>query len=101
MTCARLPVSFWVLLALGLALRCLAINQPLIDAGILRQAQTAAATSRRVAASSSSPSKRSASHCGTLAPVLRAKFAVCLKFWTGTMPGRIGMSIPAARTLSR
>ena len=44
MTCARLPVSFWVLLALGLALRCLAINQPLIDAGILRQTQTAAAT---------------------------------------------------------
>ena len=54
-------------------------------------AQTAAATSRRVAGSSSSPSKRSASQAGTLAPARRAKLAVCLKFCTGTMPGTIGI----------
>jgi len=47
------------------------------------------------------PVERSASHCGTLAPALVAKFAVWRKFWTGTMPGMIGMSMPFARTLSR
>ena len=35
------------------------------------------------------------------APVRLAKFATCLKFCTGTMPGTIGMLIPFARTLSR
>ena len=44
MTCARLPVSFWALLALGLALRCLALTEPLLDAHLFRQCQTAAAT---------------------------------------------------------
>jgi hypothetical protein len=44
MTCARLPVSFWALLALGLALRCVALTQPLLDAHLFRQCQTAAAT---------------------------------------------------------
>ena len=45
--------------------------------------------------------KRAASQSGTLAPVLAAKLAVCRKFWTGTIPGTIGMSMPRARTRSR
>jgi 4-amino-4-deoxy-L-arabinose transferase-like glycosyltransferase len=36
--------SFWWLLAIGVALRCVAINQPLVDAHLLRQGMTAAAT---------------------------------------------------------
>jgi hypothetical protein len=36
--------SFWVLLAIGIGLRCVAINQPLVDHGLLRQVQTAGAT---------------------------------------------------------
>jgi hypothetical protein len=34
----------WVFLAAGLALRCVALTQPIVDNGILRQAQTAAFT---------------------------------------------------------
>ena len=41
---SRLPRSFWLLLLAGLALRCLALNQPLVDAHLIRQCQTAAAT---------------------------------------------------------
>ena len=44
MTSTRLPSSFWALLALGLALRCAALTQPLLDAHMIRQCQTAAAT---------------------------------------------------------
>src|SRR3954468_21327715 len=36
--------SFWLMLAAGVALRCIAINQPLLDAHAMRQVQTAAAT---------------------------------------------------------
>ena len=36
--------SFWLLLLAGLFLRCVALNQPLLDAHLLRQCQTAAAT---------------------------------------------------------
>jgi Dolichyl-phosphate-mannose-protein mannosyltransferase len=36
--------SVWIFLAAGIALRCVAINQPLVDAHLLRQCQTAAAT---------------------------------------------------------
>jgi hypothetical protein len=39
-----LPRSFWILLIVGLALRCVAIDRPLIDAHLLRQCQTAAIT---------------------------------------------------------
>lgn len=35
---------FWLFLILGVALRCIAINQPLVDAHTIRQCQTAAAT---------------------------------------------------------
>lgn len=35
---------FWWLLGLGVLLRCVALNQPLVDAGLLRQCQTAAVT---------------------------------------------------------
>src|SRR5712691_3437097 len=35
---------FWAFLIVGIALRCVAINQPLVDAHLLRQCQTAAAT---------------------------------------------------------
>ena len=38
------PRSFWILLLLGVALRSIALFQPLIDAHTLRQCQTAAAT---------------------------------------------------------
>lgn len=44
MISARLPASFWALLALGLALRCAALTHPLLDAHMLRQCQTAAVT---------------------------------------------------------
>jgi hypothetical protein len=40
----KLRRSFWLLLVTGVALRCAAINQPLVDAHLLRQCQTAAAT---------------------------------------------------------
>jgi 4-amino-4-deoxy-L-arabinose transferase-like glycosyltransferase len=40
---------FWVLLALGIALRSVALNQPLLDAHAARQCQTAAATENRIA----------------------------------------------------
>ncbi|MEP6685751.1 MAG: glycosyltransferase family 39 protein [Verrucomicrobiota bacterium] len=36
--------SIWILLVIGAALRCVAINQPLVDAHLARQCQTAAAT---------------------------------------------------------
>lgn len=36
--------SFWLLFAMGILLRCAALNQPLVDAGLLRQCQTAAVT---------------------------------------------------------
>ena len=36
--------SFWAFLILGVILRCAALNQPLVDAHLLRQCQTAAAT---------------------------------------------------------
>ncbi len=36
--------SFWVFLILGILLRSVALNQPLVDAHLLRQCQTAAAT---------------------------------------------------------
>lgn len=36
--------SFWVLLVAGLALRCVALTEPLVDAHLLRQCQTAAVT---------------------------------------------------------
>ena len=35
---------FWILLLIGIALRLVALNQPLVDSGLLRQVQTAAAT---------------------------------------------------------
>ena len=38
------PRSFWLLLFLGVLLRAVALNQPLLDAHLLRQCQTAAAT---------------------------------------------------------
>ena len=40
----KLDRSFWLFLLVGIALRCVAINQPLIDAHLPRQCQTAAAT---------------------------------------------------------
>ncbi len=40
----RWPRSFWLLLVAGLALRCVALTQPLVDAHLLRQTQTAAVT---------------------------------------------------------
>jgi hypothetical protein len=36
--------SIWIFLVVGVALRCVAVNQPLVDAHLLRQCQTAAAT---------------------------------------------------------
>src|SRR3954469_10680755 len=36
--------SVWWFLAIGIAIRCVAITQPLIDAHLVRQCQTAAAT---------------------------------------------------------
>jgi Dolichyl-phosphate-mannose-protein mannosyltransferase len=36
--------SFWILLVAGVGVRCVALNQPLIDAHLIRQCQTAAAT---------------------------------------------------------
>lgn len=36
--------SFWWFLALGLLLRCAALDHPLVDAGLIRQCQTAAVT---------------------------------------------------------
>jgi len=44
-----LPRSFWLLLLAGLALRCGALNQPLVDAHLIRQCQTAAATKSMIA----------------------------------------------------
>jgi hypothetical protein len=44
----KLDRSFWLFLLVGIALRCVAINQPLIDAHLLRQCQTAAATESRI-----------------------------------------------------
>jgi 4-amino-4-deoxy-L-arabinose transferase-like glycosyltransferase len=40
----KLERSFWLLLMTGVALRCLALNQPLLDAHLIRQCQTAATT---------------------------------------------------------
>jgi hypothetical protein len=36
--------SIWIFLILGIALRCVALNQPLVDAHLIRQCMTAAAT---------------------------------------------------------
>lgn len=36
--------SFFLLLVFGIAIRCVALNQPLVDSGLLRQTQTAAFT---------------------------------------------------------
>ena len=40
----KLDRFFWMFLFVGIALRCVAINQPLVDAHLLRQCQTADAT---------------------------------------------------------
>lgn len=40
----RSKLSFWMLLVIGVAIRCIALNQPLIDAQLIRQCQTADAT---------------------------------------------------------
>jgi hypothetical protein len=40
----KLERSFWLFLLVGTVLRCIAINQPLVDAHPLRQCITAAAT---------------------------------------------------------
>lgn len=40
----RFAISFWVLLVIGMGLRSIAINHPLVDHGLLRQVQTAGAT---------------------------------------------------------
>lgn len=40
----KLERSFWLLLVAGVVLRCLALRQPLLDAHLTRQCQTAAAT---------------------------------------------------------
>ena len=40
----KLDRSVWLFLLMGIALRCVAINQPLVDAHVIRQCQTAAAT---------------------------------------------------------
>ena len=61
----------------------------------------AAATRCVVCGSSSSPSKRRASHDGMVAPQRPAKPATCLKLWIGTMPGTIGAQMPRARAASR
>lgn len=49
MSSPKLPRSFWLLLLAGLALRCVALNQPLVDAHPIRQCQTAAATKSMLA----------------------------------------------------
>jgi hypothetical protein len=41
--------SVWAFLVLGIALRCVAIDQPLVDAHLMRQCQTAAATKSLIA----------------------------------------------------
>ena len=41
---AKLDRSVWVFLLAGIALRCMALNQPLVDAHLIRQCITAAAT---------------------------------------------------------
>jgi 4-amino-4-deoxy-L-arabinose transferase-like glycosyltransferase len=41
--------SVWVFLLIGVALRCVAINQPLVDAHLIRQCQTAAVTKNLIA----------------------------------------------------
>ena len=43
-TCKNVSTTWWALLVIGLAMRCVALNQPLIDAHLIRQCQTAAAT---------------------------------------------------------
>ena len=68
---------------------------------LVEPARPEAAISLRVATSSSSPSKRSASQPGTDAPQRAAKLLVCLKFCTGRMPGTTGTSMPRPRTRSR
>lgn len=40
----KLNRSFWLLLIIGVVLRCVALNQPLIDAHLIRQCQTASVT---------------------------------------------------------
>src|SRR4051794_9698408 len=44
MTPLKLERTFWLFLLCGIALRSVAINQPLIDAHLIRQCQTASAT---------------------------------------------------------
>ena len=63
-------------------------------------AATVAAISWRAAGRSSSPSNRSSSQCGILAPQVWANRRVVATFDTGRMPGTISMSIPAAATSS-
>ena len=41
---SKLDRPFWLFLLVGIALRCVAISQPLIDAHLIRQCQTAATT---------------------------------------------------------
>jgi 4-amino-4-deoxy-L-arabinose transferase-like glycosyltransferase len=43
--------SVWIFLLIGVALRCVAVNQPLVDAHLARQCQTAAATQSLIEAS--------------------------------------------------
>jgi hypothetical protein len=49
MTAESHPRSFWLLLLFGILLRSVALNQPLLDAHLLRQCQTAAATQSLIA----------------------------------------------------
>ncbi len=46
---ATLGRTFWILLAAGILIRCVALTHPLADAHLLRQCQTAAATQSLVA----------------------------------------------------
>ena len=43
--------SVWIFLLIGVALRCVAVSQPLVDAHLARQCQTAAATQSLIEAS--------------------------------------------------
>ena len=47
----KLTRSVWIFLLIGVALRCVALNQPLVDAHLIRQCQTAAATKSLIEAS--------------------------------------------------
>jgi hypothetical protein len=45
----KLNRSVWLLLLIGIGLRCVALNQPLVDAHLIRQCQTAFVTSGLIA----------------------------------------------------